>query len=110
MTQQLHEMHQFQQTLFDLERTHTKIKQQYEEEIIRLRRELEIRSGPPIQAPGGTLSLPLFLSFFFLSSSFFFFQLNLPALVLDRALVVVLCLRWIIRMAQIRSRRSMVRI
>lgn len=41
--QQLNEMTQFQSTLYDLERTHQKMKAQYEEEIHRLRRELEFR-------------------------------------------------------------------
>lgn len=42
---QLGELNNIQQTLYDLERNHTKIKQQYEEEIIRLRRQIELQSG-----------------------------------------------------------------
>ncbi|KAI8319561.1 WD40 repeat-like protein [Martensiomyces pterosporus] len=45
---QINEMQAFQQSLFELERAHQKIKQQYEEEILRLRRELETRGGPPV--------------------------------------------------------------
>ncbi|ORX88725.1 WD40 repeat-like protein [Basidiobolus meristosporus CBS 931.73] len=49
---QLNEMTGFQQNLYELERTHQKIKQQYEEEILRLRRELEARGSHP--QSGGT--------------------------------------------------------
>ncbi|OMJ18011.1 Transcriptional repressor tup12 [Smittium culicis] len=44
---QIAEMTAFKQSLQELERTHQNIKQQYEEEIYRLRRELEARGGPP---------------------------------------------------------------
>jgi len=42
---QLTELNSIQQTLFDLERNHSKLKQQYEEEIVRLRRQLEMQTG-----------------------------------------------------------------
>lgn len=42
---QLTELNSIQQTLFDLERNHGKLKQQYEEEIVRLRRQLEMQTG-----------------------------------------------------------------
>ncbi|KAJ1744352.1 general transcription repressor [Coemansia sp. RSA 989] len=45
---QINEIQAVQQNLFELERTHHKIRQQYEEEIMRLRRELEARGGPPV--------------------------------------------------------------
>ncbi|BFZ62391.1 proteinral transcription repressor [Saitoella coloradoensis] len=45
---QIQEMQSVRQTVYELELTHKKIKQQYEDEITRLRRELEARSG---QAP-----------------------------------------------------------
>ncbi|KAJ2724617.1 general transcription repressor [Coemansia sp. Benny D115] len=45
---QIGEIQAVQQNLFELERAHIKIKQQYEEEIQRLRRELEARGGPPV--------------------------------------------------------------
>ncbi|KAJ2809052.1 general transcription repressor [Coemansia guatemalensis] len=45
---QIGEMQAIQQSLADLERAHYKVKQQYEEEIMRLRRELEARGGPPV--------------------------------------------------------------
>jgi len=45
---QLGELNNIQQTLFDLERNHTKIKQQYEEEIIRLRRQIDQFSGSSV--------------------------------------------------------------
>ncbi|KAJ2774592.1 general transcription repressor, partial [Coemansia nantahalensis] len=44
---QISEMQLVQQNFYELERAHTKIRQQYEEEIMRLRRELEARGGPP---------------------------------------------------------------
>lgn len=47
---QIAEMQAFQQNIYELERNHQKIKQQYEEEIMRLRRELDQRSG---HIPGG---------------------------------------------------------
>jgi len=42
---QLTELNSIQQTLFDLERNNSKLKQQYEEEIVRLRRQLEMQTG-----------------------------------------------------------------
>ncbi|KAJ2414222.1 general transcription repressor [Coemansia sp. RSA 2530] len=48
VSSQLNEIQAVQQSLFELERAHHKIKQQYEEEILRLRRELEARGGPPV--------------------------------------------------------------
>ncbi|KAJ1677403.1 general transcription repressor, partial [Spiromyces aspiralis] len=51
LSSQASEMQAFQQSLHDLERTHQRIKAQYEEEIMRLRRELEARGGP--QVPPG---------------------------------------------------------
>lgn len=51
---QLGELSSIQQTLYDLERNHSKIKQQYEEEIMRLRRQVELHGG----TPGGT-SVPV---------------------------------------------------
>ncbi|KAJ1721205.1 general transcription repressor [Coemansia erecta] len=51
ISSQINEIQLVQQNLFELERAHHKIKQQYEEEILRLRRELEARGGPP--APSG---------------------------------------------------------
>ncbi|KAJ3112800.1 general transcription repressor [Physocladia obscura] len=50
---QTHELIAFQQHLYDLERTHGKLKQQYEEEIQRLHKELDIARGgsgniPPV--------------------------------------------------------------
>ena len=51
LNNQVNEMQAFQQSLYDLERNHQKIKNQYEDEILRLRRELESRGGPP--APPG---------------------------------------------------------
>jgi hypothetical protein len=43
---QISEMQAVQQSIFDLDRIHTKMKQQYEEEIKRLRFELEQRGIP----------------------------------------------------------------
>ncbi|KAJ1915283.1 general transcription repressor [Mycoemilia scoparia] len=51
LNSQINEMQAFQQSLYDLERNHLKIKAQYEEEIMRLRRELEARGGPPAPPP-----------------------------------------------------------
>ncbi|KAJ2746711.1 general transcription repressor [Coemansia sp. BCRC 34301] len=51
VSSQLNEIQAVQQSLYELERAHHKIKQQYEEEILRLRREVEARGGPP--APPG---------------------------------------------------------
>ncbi|KAJ2257273.1 general transcription repressor [Coemansia sp. RSA 455] len=48
VSSQLNEIQAVQQSLFELERAHHKIKQQYEDEIQRLRRELEARGGPPV--------------------------------------------------------------
>ncbi|KAJ1728232.1 general transcription repressor [Coemansia biformis] len=45
---QINEIQMVQQNFYELERTHNKIRQQYEEEIMRLRRELEARGGPPV--------------------------------------------------------------
>lgn len=39
---QLTELSNIQNTLFELERTHTKLKQQYEDEILRLRRQMDL--------------------------------------------------------------------
>ncbi|TPX40470.1 hypothetical protein SeMB42_g05988 [Synchytrium endobioticum] len=47
ITAQMNELAAFQQSLYELERAHQKMKQLYEEEIIRLRRELEARGIPP---------------------------------------------------------------
>lgn len=47
---QLTELNSIQQTLYDLERNHAKIKQQYEEEIMRLRRQLDIQTGGTVQS------------------------------------------------------------
>ncbi|TPX30245.1 hypothetical protein SmJEL517_g06147 [Synchytrium microbalum] len=47
ITAQMNELAAFQQSLYELERAHQKMKQLYEEEIIRLRRELEARGVPP---------------------------------------------------------------
>jgi len=46
---QLGELNSIQQTLYDLERNHTKLKQQYEEEIMRLRRQVEMQASSPVQ-------------------------------------------------------------
>jgi glucose repression regulatory protein TUP1 len=46
VTAQITEMNAFQQSIFDLERVHSKMKQQYEDEIRRLRHELETRGIP----------------------------------------------------------------
>jgi hypothetical protein len=47
---QVSEMQQCKQAIYDLERLHSQIKKQYEEEIMRLRSELETR-GIPIPIP-----------------------------------------------------------
>jgi glucose repression regulatory protein TUP1 len=52
---QLNELANIQQTLYDLERNNAKIKQQYEEEIMRLRRQVEMQSS----SGGRELSSPL---------------------------------------------------
>ncbi|KAJ9080183.1 transcription repressor [Entomophthora muscae] len=52
ITAQMNEMSAFQQNLYELDRNHQKIKQQYEEEIMRLRREIEQRGGHPPGGPG----------------------------------------------------------
>lgn len=54
---QLSEINTIQSTLFELERTHNKIKQQYEEEIIRLRRQMELHGSHT--DPSSLLSRPL---------------------------------------------------
>eukprot|EP01103_Thecamoeba_quadrilineata_P011776 TRINITY_DN2885_c0_g1_i1.p1 TRINITY_DN2885_c0_g1~~TRINITY_DN2885_c0_g1_i1.p1 ORF type:complete len:578 (-),score=135.11 TRINITY_DN2885_c0_g1_i1:227-1960(-) len=41
---QLNELNNVQTTLFELERTHTKIKQQYDEETLRLKRQVDLHS------------------------------------------------------------------
>ncbi|PVV02004.1 hypothetical protein BB560_003553 [Smittium megazygosporum] len=51
LNNQIAEMTAFHKSLLDLERTHQNIKQQYEEEIYRLRRDIESRGGIP--APPG---------------------------------------------------------
>jgi len=45
---QLQELTNLQQTMHDLERAHSKMKQQYEEELLRLRRQLEMQGTPAI--------------------------------------------------------------
>lgn len=55
---QLGELNNIQQTLFDLERNHNKIKQQYEEEIHRLRRQLELSGGGNVLPYGRAVSPP----------------------------------------------------
>ncbi|KAJ2235925.1 general transcription repressor [Coemansia sp. RSA 485] len=57
ISNQISEIQAVQQNLYELERAHHKIKQQYEEEILRLRRELEARGGPPVP-PGPFLQQP----------------------------------------------------
>ncbi|KND02337.1 uncharacterized protein SPPG_09062 [Spizellomyces punctatus DAOM BR117] len=47
LTAQITELSAFQQSLYELERAHQKMKQTYEEEIHRLRRDLEGRGLPP---------------------------------------------------------------
>ncbi|KAI8999908.1 Tup N-terminal-domain-containing protein [Hyaloraphidium curvatum] len=56
-TAQVNELSQIRGNLFDLERIHNTIKQQYEEDIMRLRRELEAAGiNPSVGArPGGPL-------------------------------------------------------
>ncbi|KAJ3413492.1 general transcription repressor [Chytridiales sp. JEL 0842] len=51
LNNQLQEMHSFQQQLFELDKSHQRIKQTYEDEIQRLRKELESRgfAAPSIQ-------------------------------------------------------------
>ncbi|OMH81088.1 General transcriptional corepressor tupA, partial [Zancudomyces culisetae] len=53
---QIKELTTMQQSVMELERMYQSIKQQYEEEIYRLRRELEARGGPP--APQGPFLAP----------------------------------------------------
>ncbi|KAJ3270827.1 general transcription repressor [Terramyces sp. JEL0728] len=50
LASQITEMQAMQQSIYDLDRMHQKIKMQYEEEIMRLRRELESR-GIPVPPP-----------------------------------------------------------
>ncbi|KAJ3319316.1 general transcription repressor [Boothiomyces sp. JEL0866] len=50
LASQITEMQAIQQSIYDLDRMHQKVKMQYEEEIMRLRRELESR-GIPIPPP-----------------------------------------------------------
>lgn len=67
LTAQLNEFANFQQTLYDLEKNHQRIKTQYEEEIMRLRRQIENNSSGMTGGGGGagggasrdTLSSPL---------------------------------------------------
>ncbi|KAJ2643375.1 general transcription repressor [Coemansia sp. RSA 1287] len=54
---QISEIQAVQQNLYELERAHHKIRQQYEEEIMRLRRELEARGGP-VATPSPFLQQP----------------------------------------------------
>ena len=58
MGAQLNELSTFQQNLYDLERAHQQMKIQYEEEIMRLRRELDGRSG--IEGYAGILFFCIF--------------------------------------------------
>ena len=53
MNSQIQEVSAFQQSLYDLERAHQKMKLQYEEEIHRLRRELETRGAVGQPGPSG---------------------------------------------------------
>lgn len=58
---QLGELNTIQQTLYELERNHAKIKQQYEDEILRLRRQLDMNqpsggAGSGSSGTGGTPS------------------------------------------------------
>ncbi|KAJ2172286.1 general transcription repressor, partial [Coemansia sp. RSA 551] len=55
--QRSNEIQAVQQNLYELERAHHKIRQQYEEEIMRLRRELEARGGP-VATPSPFLQQP----------------------------------------------------
>jgi len=60
---QVSELSTIQQTIYELQQAHTKIKAQYEEEILRLRRQLEMGGGPPatyssISAPIPSLHMP----------------------------------------------------
>ncbi len=52
MNAQIKELASFQQNLYELERVHQKLKSQYEEEIIKLRRELEIARSQPNKSVG----------------------------------------------------------
>eukprot|EP01118_Nematostelium_gracile_P005835 TRINITY_DN1862_c0_g1_i1.p1 TRINITY_DN1862_c0_g1~~TRINITY_DN1862_c0_g1_i1.p1 ORF type:complete len:603 (+),score=133.99 TRINITY_DN1862_c0_g1_i1:244-1809(+) len=49
---QLGELNNIQQTLYELERNHLKIKQQYEEEIVRLRRQVDLHAGTGASSVG----------------------------------------------------------
>jgi len=64
---QLSEFQSFQQTLYDLEKNHQRIKTQYEEEILKLRRLLESSGGgngarelssPPVFRPNSPIPVP----------------------------------------------------
>jgi len=55
---QLGELSNIQQTLFELERNQAKIKQQYEEEIMRLRRQIELGGVGTPAAPSNTTPSP----------------------------------------------------
>lgn len=50
---QINELGMIRQSLYELEANHSKIRQEYETEIARLRRELESRGGPSSSAPSG---------------------------------------------------------
>jgi len=56
---QLNELNTIQQMISDMERTQVKIKQQYEDEIVRLRRQIEINNGGAVNTigPSGNVSL-----------------------------------------------------
>ncbi|KAI8137735.1 WD40-repeat-containing domain protein [Fennellomyces sp. T-0311] len=57
MSNQLQEMHNFQQNLLEIERQQQAMKKQYEEEIARLRQQLEqaqVRAGHPPMPPGSS--------------------------------------------------------
>ncbi|KAH9251416.1 hypothetical protein BASA81_010709 [Batrachochytrium salamandrivorans] len=59
LSAQINEMTAFQQTLYDLERRHQTMKLQNDEEIARLRRELEIRGipiPPPVQISSSSIA------------------------------------------------------
>ncbi|WOO78624.1 Transcriptional repressor rco-1 [Vanrija pseudolonga] len=53
ISQQINELGMIRQSLYELEATHAKVRQEYEAEIARLRRELENR-GPPGNGPAPT--------------------------------------------------------
>jgi len=55
---QLGELANIQQSLYDLERNHSKIKQQYEEEIMRLRRQVEMQTSGSSREHTSTPTFP----------------------------------------------------